>query len=259
MNKLLVAIFLLTSTVGFSQLSYPLYNYLSEQKLQQEQEAFIKHYSSISTADTIHLLKAKYNFQYFNDSLFFDNYSKCQMLFISDSVELLKTSIQFLTHAQSSSKKWFDSFQSTPLTFSTYEVLSVYKASTSPLQMQATQLPVELQSVFLHYQKYAKKKGVIAGTLSMVVPGLGKLYTGRKKSFITTLLVNGLLAAQTTESIHKLGIEHPLSIFSLGVFSVFYFSNIYGSYYDVRTAQREQKTDFLLYATDYFNSTYATK
>ena len=102
-----------------------------------------------------------------------------------------------------------------------------------------TQIPKKLRGDFLKYKKYSHRSPLLAGALSAAVPGLGKLYAGRKHSFMITLLTNIANGVQAYESVDKLGIKHPFSIFSIGLFSVFYAANIYGSYHDMKEVKYE--------------------
>gem|GEM_PF-1373196 len=73
------------------------------------------------------------------------------------------------------------------------------------------------------------KSPFIAGAMSAVIPGSGKIYAGDLSSGLSTLLIVGALGAMTAEAWAKLGIRDWRTIGLASVFGVFYIGNIYGS------------------------------
>lgn len=71
------------------------------------------------------------------------------------------------------------------------------------------------------------KSSFLAGTLSVIVPGLGYVYSGHAQTGVTALLVNALLAYATYSSIRteNYGLAALTGIFNL----TFYLGNISGS------------------------------
>lgn len=82
------------------------------------------------------------------------------------------------------------------------------------------------------YQKtllVPKKKQWKAVVLSAMIPGLGKLYAGKKGEALTAFLPVLINGAQAYEGYAKAGVNSPhLYIFG-GIGTVFYFSNLYGA------------------------------
>ncbi len=80
-----------------------------------------------------------------------------------------------------------------------------------------------------YYNKFypQKKDPVLAGTLSAIVPGLGKIYTQNYSDGITAFVVNGLLAFLAIDNFRA---NHNIrgTIFT-GLGLMFYAGNIYGS------------------------------
>jgi TM2 domain-containing membrane protein YozV len=105
----------------------------------------------------------------------------------------------------------------------------------------------------MHSGSVPSKKALVAAALSTVLPGAGKLYAGKTKTFFLTFLLNAAYAAQTYESSKKLGIYHPLSIVNATAFAVFYLANIYGSYHSVIDMRKERKKQFLEDAARFYN------
>lgn len=86
-------------------------------------------------------------------------------------------------------------------------------------------------------QKYMNRSPLLAGALSAVIPGAGKIYAGDLHSGVSTFLVVGALGAMTAESWVKLGIKDWRTISLASIFSLFYIGNIYGSYLSVSIIQ----------------------
>lgn len=111
------------------------------------------------------------------------------------------------------------------------------------------------QFTFTHYQlqqeeqnmlqyaaslkKVKRRSPLLAGALSAVVPGLGKIYAGKTKQGLASFFPVALLGVQAFENIHKRGIKNGFSLFYTGLFSVFYIGNIWGSVLSVQITQQE--------------------
>lgn len=82
-----------------------------------------------------------------------------------------------------------------------------------------------------------------AGYLS-IVPGLGYIYTGRKKTAVSSFLVNGLLFAGTYKAFEN---DNKALGTLLGSFSIgFYAGNIYGSYQTAKSSNQQVKEEHLM-------------
>lgn len=81
---------------------------------------------------------------------------------------------------------------------------------------------------FYHNKFYPQKKDpVLAGVLSAIVPGMGKIYTKNYSDGITAFIVNGVLAYLAYDNF-KANHDFRGAIFS-GLGLMFYAGNIYGS------------------------------
>jgi hypothetical protein len=255
--KILFLFGLLVCSKTEAQVDNSFLKHLSTHHLAKEHFAFLSGLSATSSADSVNYLKAKYYLQYENDSLFLEAYGKSKSLFINDSNAFTAANIHFLTRSSALQEIWYGSFPA-QLTDKTQLVRNCYFASADPGNTDENSLPLKLQDDFLKLKKSQSKKPWVAGALSAAVPGLGKLYAGRKKSFYFTLLAHVAYGAQSYECVRKLGISHPFSIFSISLFSVFYAANIYGSYQDVKKVKKERRTQFLLNAQKYYYFNYGT-
>lgn len=95
----------------------------------------------------------------------------------------------------------------------------------------------------LRNHSFPYKTPFMAGLLSSVLPGTGKMYVGKYgqglSSFLTCLLFFGL----TAESYLRLEKFHPQTIIFASLFLTFYFSNIYGSVLSVKIYNIEKKLE----------------
>ena len=76
---------------------------------------------------------------------------------------------------------------------------------------------------------YKPKSPLLAGAMSAVIPGSGKIYAGDLRSGVSTLLIVGALGGMAAESWIKLGGRDWRTIALSSVFGLFYIGNIYGS------------------------------
>ena len=212
---LLILYFSFFSFLINAQTDFSFIDYLSKNNLRREHFAYLNDLSKQTTSDTLSYLKAKYYLQYYNDSLFYINYSNCKKLFINDTTTFTKANILFLKPDITDQNRWFNSFENLSLSYVSKNIRYVYLASVSPLNVKSTTLPVPIQESFLNYKKKYKKKPIIGGALSAAVPGLGKLYVGRNRSAVTTFFTHVIYGVTTYESIHKLGIKSPSVFFQL--------------------------------------------
>lgn len=78
--------------------------------------------------------------------------------------------------------------------------------------------------------KYKYKKPILAAGLSLVIPGLGKVYTGNIKDGIIALVFVGINSFQSYRYFEKKGIKSVGGWIFGSLGTGFYLGNIYGSY-----------------------------
>lgn len=88
----------------------------------------------------------------------------------------------------------------------------------------------KVQSILQQTAKSHYKSPVLAASLSAVVPGLGKLYTGNKKDALMSFIFVGVNAFQTYRYFHKKGIQSKGGWIFASLSTGFYLGNVYGSY-----------------------------
>lgn len=80
-----------------------------------------------------------------------------------------------------------------------------------------------------HLAGFRKKKLWKAGLLSAMLPGSGKIYSGKTGEGIAALLVVGALGLITRENYLKDGLTNWKTLLGGGIFSIYYIGNIWGS------------------------------
>ncbi|MCF8373893.1 MAG: hypothetical protein K9H64_19880 [Bacteroidales bacterium] len=83
------------------------------------------------------------------------------------------------------------------------------------------------------------KSPVVAGILSAIVPGLGKIYSGHVGGGVSAFLVITALGAITWENYHKAGTNNPKTWIYGSAFAMTYAGNIFGSVYSVKAYRDE--------------------
>lgn len=108
------------------------------------------------------------------------------------------------------------------------------------------------------YNKYAiqgkhlpRRSPFLAGLMSSVVPGSGRLYTGRINDALTSLITVGITGWQAYDGFHRDGLS-SVKGWTLGTLSsIFYLGNIYGSVISAHVYNDHVAEEFLstLYIT----------
>jgi hypothetical protein len=108
-------------------------------------------------------------------------------------------------------------------------------------------LSQEEQRMGDYYSKlrgFKRKSPLLAGLYSAVVPGLGKIYGGKKKQGIAAFLPVMSLALLTYEAYRKDGVKSARFIGFGTLFSVFYIGNIWGSTLSVKIKRNEFNREY---------------
>jgi tetratricopeptide (TPR) repeat protein len=87
--------------------------------------------------------------------------------------------------------------------------------------------------------KHKKKSPFIAGALSAIVPGLGKIYTKRVGEGVSAFLITTTMGLVACENLIKDGIKDPKTIIFGSLFGLFYIGNIWGSVISVKLTRDE--------------------
>jgi len=83
------------------------------------------------------------------------------------------------------------------------------------------------------------KSPILAATMSAIIPGSGKFYTGKIGEGVASLLMVGILTASSIEQYNNGGFVNPQFYLMSLPAAFFYVGNIYGSYFSVKVANIE--------------------
>jgi hypothetical protein len=96
-----------------------------------------------------------------------------------------------------------------------------------------------LKQITVEHGKHRLKSPLLAGIMSGIIPGSGKIYVGRTGQGIAAMIATTGFGLITWENYRKLGIGHFKTIFFGSIFAANYVSNIYGSVISVRINENE--------------------
>lgn len=98
---------------------------------------------------------------------------------------------------------------------------------------------VNLNKLHASIKNRKPKKMWLAGLMSAVVPGSGKIYAGKTGEGIASMLMVTSMGLVTWENHRKLGIKNFKTILFGSIFTIFYVGNIYGSVFSVKISNEE--------------------
>jgi len=88
-------------------------------------------------------------------------------------------------------------------------------------------------------ENHRSKSPLVAGLMSSVIPGSGKIYFGKTGEGIASLIATAGFGLVAWENNRKLGIDHVKTIFFGSIFAASYVSNIYGSVISAKIIENE--------------------
>ena len=88
-------------------------------------------------------------------------------------------------------------------------------------------------------QMFRPKSPWVAGIMSVVIPGSGKIYAGKTGQGIITFIQNLALGLQAYEAYRRDGWKSPRFLVYGGLFTFFYVGNIWGSALTVHVRRQE--------------------
>lgn len=107
-------------------------------------------------------------------------------------------------------------------------------------QFYATTEPYEsLEKSKLALKNVKKRSPLVAGIMSAIIPGSGKMYAGKRGQGISSLLQCVALGLPTYESYRKAGVKSARFIIYGSLFTAVYIGNIWGSSLSVQIKQQE--------------------
>ncbi len=117
------------------------------------------------------------------------------------------------------------------------EQLKLVNPDNATISQQVT----ALQAIFNEHETHRPKSQVLAGIMSGIIPGSGKIYAGKTGAGIASMIGTVGFGLIAWENYHKLGISNAKTIIFGSIFVANYVSNIYGSVISVRIIENEYK------------------
>jgi len=100
---------------------------------------------------------------------------------------------------------------------------------------------INLMNISAEINSHKSKSPVLAGLLSVIIPGSGKFYAGRKGEAISTFLSTAGTGLVTWENYRKNGLNDYRTIAFGAIFALSYLANIYGSAFSVTVLENDFK------------------
>lgn len=97
----------------------------------------------------------------------------------------------------------------------------------------------KIKLLYQDIKGFKRKSPFIAGSLSAIIPGLGKVYAGRLGEGVSAFLITTTMGLVAVENYVKDGWKDPKTIIFGSLFSVFYIGNIWGSTLSVKLIKDE--------------------
>ncbi len=119
------------------------------------------------------------------------------------------------------------------------EAYANYKKNQDTSFYQLTEAQFKLHKFATQMEGFNNKSPLMAGVMSAILPGSGKMYVGKIGEGVSTLLGMAILGAITYENYRKEGISNYKTITFGSLFAVFYAGNIFGSVYSVKVYREE--------------------
>ena len=96
----------------------------------------------------------------------------------------------------------------------------------------------DMKGIYEELKSHKRKSPFVAGLLSAIVPGSGKLYNGQIGPGVMGLVSTGIFGFQAFEGYRKDGLKSARFIIFGGLFTTFYVANIWGSVVSVRVSEQ---------------------
>jgi hypothetical protein len=244
---------LFVSLWGRSQSNHQFLAHLYSNKLDGEIYRYLQ--KTENNHDSLQYQLMRYSLAFNRDSMLLDLAGKAKSLNINDTLLNRNMGLKILMKGDKAlNQYWFDTLLKND---NNAELKELWHASEDPNTAGKNLHLNQYSDSYRKYKKSFNKKPFVAGALSAVVPGLGKLYIGKPYSSLGIFLVNVIQAGESAESVKVLGVKNAFSIFDISVASLYYLANIAGSYYDCKVTRRMKKISFINDANsfyrDYFN------
>jgi TM2 domain-containing membrane protein YozV len=100
---------------------------------------------------------------------------------------------------------------------------------------------VALGQIAKEQETHRKKSSLLAGVMSCIIPGSGKIYAGKTGEGIASMIATTGFGLIAWENYRKLGIGNVKTILFGSIYAANYVSNVYGSVVSVRIIENDYK------------------
>jgi len=108
----------------------------------------------------------------------------------------------------------------------------------------------KMSALFTPEQQPKHRSPALALTLSAIVPGAGKVYTGKYGDALSSFLLVAINAWQASSGFDKLGRKNVYGWFFASMATSFYLGNLYGSFHSAHEFNQTQNEKFSFKAQD---------
>ena len=120
-----------------------------------------------------------------------------------------------------------------------YSIYGTYSNRHSSVNFALVNEKDVLDDVYKRTLRFNQKSMILAGLMSAIIPGSGKMYAGKVGEGVSSFLSIGVLAALTLENYYKAGPKNFKTIAFGSAFTIFYLGNIYGSIISIKVYRNE--------------------
>ncbi len=162
------------------------------------------------------------------NQIYLENYSDAHQIFRQMNIQQ-EPNLSLLNFEQAGMKMLQENWQEAQIQI---KQINTGNASLS-------QQVVALTEIYKEHEAHRSKSPVVAGVMSGIIPGSGKIYAGKTGSGIASMLGSAGLGFITWENYRKGGISNAKTIIFGSIFAVNYVANIYGSVISVKIIENE--------------------
>ena len=164
------------------------------------------------------------------NQLFLQNYQDAQMIFTKMEIQK-EPRLSLLNFELSGMEMLRGNWQQGK------EQLQLVNRKNAVLNQQV----IALEKIYDEHETHKPKSPVLAGIMSGIIPGSGKIYAGKTGAGIASFIGTVGFGFIAWENYRKLGIGHAKTIIFGSIFAFNYVSNIYGSVLSVKIIENEYK------------------
>ena len=254
MKLFLIFWFLFSSLLSFSQSKLEFVNHLKNNELIKEWEFLIFNDTMSIPKDSLAFYRADYYLYRGEQSQIIKEFKEGKTLIMNDKSLYIKLNLFFLDEIDSIKSRWFYNEIIDCQDTLSKQFKNIAAISFANKEIDTALIPIELKKSYAEWLKYYNKKSFVSALYSTLLPGLGKIYNGRKYSFRNVLAAHVLLGAKFLESNFYLGFLNPYTLLTLGFYSTYYIADIVGSYHDLIKVKKEKQKQFSLDVKNYYLS-----